>query len=166
MKISGSTLLAMQLASASVGMFAIPVWAHLSDRIGRKPVFILGALGSGIMIWPYFWALGQVNIPLAFVSGILLMGVAYGAANGVWPSLYCEMFSTKVRLTGMAIGTQLGFTLAAQAPAVAALVTRYDPSEWIPVAGVVSIACVISIAAVCTAPETNRVKLSDLGRNV
>ncbi|WP_153111839.1 MFS transporter [Propionivibrio limicola] len=162
--ISRPTMLGITLSSASVGVFAVPALAYLSDRIGRKPVFIFGAMGSGILIWPYLWALGQMNIPLAFLFGILLAGVAYSAANGVWPSLYSEMFSTKVRLSGMAISTQIGFTLAAQAPAVAAVLTRYDPSDWMPVALLVTVSCAISIAAVCTATETSRIELSELGR--
>ena len=158
------TMLIILLSSASVGMFAIPAWAALSDRIGRKPVFILGAVAAGILIWPYLWALEQSDVALATFLAILLAGVAYSAANGVWPSLYGEMFSTRVRLSGLAIGTQIGFTLAGQAPALAAYLTRYNSSDWTPVASLVSIGCVISVAAVCTASETNRAELSDLGR--
>src|SRR3712207_7043726 len=47
------------------------------------------------------------SFPLIFLFGILLSGVVYSAANGVWPSLYGEMFGTKVRYSGMAIGTQI-----------------------------------------------------------
>lgn len=129
------TMLIVLLSSASVGMFAIPVWAALSDRIGRKPVFIFGTVSAGLLIWPYLWALEQFNIVLAAVYAILVGGVAYSAANGVWTSLYGEMFSTRVRLSGMAIGTQISFTLAGQAPALAAYLTRYSSSDWIPVAG-------------------------------
>lgn len=164
MQIPRPTMLAILLSSASVGMFAIPVWAALSDRIGRKPVFIFGTVAAGFLIWPYLWALEQSNIALATIFAILLAGVVYSAANGVWPSLYGEMFSTRVRLSGLAIGTQIGFALAGQSPALAAYLTRYGSSDWIPVAGLVSIGCVISVAAVCSAPETNRAELYDLGR--
>ena len=159
-------MLAVLLSSISVGMFAVPAWAALSDRIGRKPVFISGTVSAGLLIWPYLWALGQLNVVLAAVFAILLAGVAYSAVNGVWPSLYGEMFSTRVRLSGMAIGTQIGFTLAGQAPALAAYLTRESSSNWIPVAALVSISCLISVAAVCTATETNRSDLSDLGRKL
>lgn len=158
------TALAIQLSSACVGMLVIPLWAGLSDRIGRKPVFIAGTMSSGILIWPYFWALGQMDVALALVCGILLAGVAYSAANGVWPALYGEMFGTEVRLSGMAIGTQIGFTIAGQAPAVAAWLVGGVSENWIPVAGLVSIACLISVAAVCGVPETSRTGLSELGR--
>jgi hypothetical protein len=101
---------------------------------------------------------------LVLVFGVLLGGIAYSAVNGIWPSLYGEMFSTKVRISGMAIGTQLGFTLAAQAPTLAAFFTRQTPSEWTPVAWLVTLCCAISAVVVLFARETNRVSMIDLGR--
>ena len=164
LQISRSSMLVVQLSSALVGIFAVPFWAFFSDRIGRKPVFISGTLASGLLIWPYFWALEQLNFPLFVVFGILLVGVAYSAPNGVWPSLYGEMFSTRIRLSGMAIGTQVGFTLAAQAPALAAFWNRYTPSDWTPAAWIVSLGCTISALAVFSARETNRTHIVELGR--
>ena len=164
MQMPRQTMLAVLLSSALLGMCAIPVWACLSDRLGRKPVFLFGVLASGMLIWPYLWSLGASNIPLSFLFGILLGGVAYSAANGVWPALYSEMFSTKVRLSGMAIGTQIGFALAAQAPAAAAFLTRHASHDWTPAAWIASIACAISASAVIFARETSCLELSELGQ--
>jgi MFS family permease len=163
-QIAKPAMLAVLVTSATVGTFAIPAWACLSDRIGRKPVFVFGVLASGVLIWPYLWAISQANVPLVFIFGVLLGGIAYSAVNGIWPSLYGEMFSTKVRISGMAIGTQLGFTLAAQAPTLAAYFTRQTPSEWTPVAWLVTLCCAISAVVVLFARETNRVSMIDLGR--
>lgn len=157
-------MIAVLLSSIFVGMFTIPAWAALSDRIGRKPVFVFGTVAAGLLVWPYLWALEQANVVLAAVFAILLAGVAYSAANGVWPALYGEMFSTRVRFTGMAIGTQIGFTLAGQAPALAAYLTRHAPGDWPAVATVVSIACAISALAVVGGRETSRTELTELGR--
>jgi len=96
--------------------------------------------------------------------GILLVGVAYSAPNGVWPALYGEMFSTRVRLSGMAIGSQIGFTLAAQSPALAAFLVRSSPTDWSLVAWLVSIGCAVSVLAVLTANETCRIDIDKLGR--
>lgn len=157
-----TTMLAVLLASACTGMLVIPAWARLSDRIGRKPVFVFGALASGALIWPYLWAIGQASEALVLVFGVLLAGVTYSAANGVWPSLYGEMFSTEVRLSGVAVGTQLGFTLAAQAPTLAAYLTRQTPAEWTSVACLVSLGCALSAVAVLGARETSQLGMSDL----
>ena len=59
---------------------------------------------------------------LIFLVGVLMSGVVYSAANGVWPSFYGEMFSTNVRLSGMAIGTQIGFAIGGFSPSIAAAI--------------------------------------------
>ena len=64
----------------------------------------------------------RANVPLIFVFGILLSGLVYSAANGIWPSFYGEMFDTRVRYSGMAIGTQIGFALGGFSPAIAAAI--------------------------------------------
>lgn len=161
--LSRTTMLAVLLTSAAAGMLVIPAWARLSDRIGRRSVFVFGALASGVLIWPYLWAIGQASETLVFVFGVLLAGVAYSAANGVWPSLYGEMFTTEVRLSGVAVGTQLGFTLAAQAPTLAIYLTRQAPAEWTPVACLVSLGCALSAGAVLCSRETSQLGMGDLG---
>ena len=158
-----ANMLWILIVNALVGMLVIPLWAYLSDCIGRRRVFISAALGCGILIWPYFFALSQSNVTLAFIIGVLLSGVVYGAINGVWPSLYGEMFPTKVRASGVALGTQVGFMLAAQAPALAAFITRNDPANWMMVAFLTSLSCVVSASAVYFAPETHGLAMGELG---
>jgi MFS family permease len=144
---------------------AIPMFAALSDRIGRKPVFIFGALGSAALIWPYMWSISTVNLPLVFIFGLLLSGVVYSAANGVWPSLYGEMFSTRVRLSGMAIGTQIGFALGGFAPTISASILQPGPGGWIPVAAFVTATSVVAAISVATARETYKLPMHELGKS-
>lgn len=163
-KISQPTTLLVLILANVVALAAIPLWAKLADRIGRRPVFIAGALGSAVTVWPLFWAVSTGNVPLMFVFGVLLSGVVYSAANGVWPSLYGEMFDTRVRLSGMAIGTQIGFALGGFAPTIAAAIQDSGPTGWYPVAGFVTLTCLISAFSVYTARETYRTPLHELGR--
>jgi MFS family permease len=125
------TMLMVIVFANVIALGAIPAWAALADRWGRKPIFILGCLGSAVLIWPYMWAISQSNIVLIFVFGLLLSGVVYSAANGVWPALYGEMFDTQVRLSGMAIGTQIGFALGGFAPAISAALIGTGTFAWI-----------------------------------
>ena len=161
--LSRNHMLTVMIANAALGMVVIPVWAYISDRIGRRRVFLFGSMGCGILIWPYFWSLSQSSIPLSFLFGVLLSGLVYSAANGVWPSLYAEMFCTKVRVSGVAIGTQLGFMLAAQSAPLAAFLIRDAVSNWPVVAVLVSVCCCISSLAVFLAPETHKQALTRLG---
>ena len=117
-KIDRTTMLWVAILTNIVALVAIPLWAMLADRVGRRPVFIFGAGVRGIDVCV---SVGNQpgEYPLVFAVAILMSGVVYSASNGVWPCLYGEMFDTRVRLSGMAIGTQIGFALAGFAPAIA-----------------------------------------------
>jgi len=158
-----ATMLTLLILANLVALCAIPAFAALSDRIGRRPVFIFGALGSGLLIWPFLWSIAHAQTALVFVFGLLLSGVVYSAANGVWPSLYGEMFNTRVRLSGMAVGTQVGFALAGFAPTICAAVQGNDPGNWMPVAAFVSAATLVAALTVATCRETCRTPMAELG---
>jgi MFS family permease len=164
MHVSRPAMLTVLVLSNVVALAAIPAWAVLADRIGRKPVFIFGALGCAVLIWPFIWSVAQADITLIFVFGILLSGVVYSAANGIWPALYGEMFDTKVRLSGMAIGTQIGFALGGFAPTISAAIMGTGPGGWMPVAAFTSATAIIAAIAVMTARETYLTPMHELGR--
>ncbi|RBY82866.1 MFS transporter [Geodermatophilus sp. TF02-6] len=159
-----STLLWMVILSNVVALGVLPLWAMLSDRIGRRPVFAFGALGSAVAAFPFLWALQHGNVALVFVFGIGLSGVLYSAANGVWPSLYGEMFDTRVRYSGMAIGTQIGFALGGFSPVIAAAIVGGGPDGWWPVAFLTAGAAAVAGLCALTARETAHVPLEQLGR--
>ncbi|AJF70236.1 MFS transporter [Streptomyces vietnamensis] len=146
-----------------VALLAIPLWAKLSDRIGRKPVFLTGALGSGVMVFVYLWAISTGSYPLVFVAGLAFFGVVYSAANGIWPSFYGEMFPARVRLSGMAVGTQIGFAVAGFAVTFAAQIAGPDGDDWLGVAIFTAVFCAVCAIAVATGRETHRVPTADLG---
>ena len=164
MHIPRTTMLTLLVSTNIVALCAIPLWASLSDRIGRRPVFMIGALGSAICIWPALWAISRGDVTLIFVTGVLLSGIVYSAANGIWPSLYGEMFDTRVRLSGMAIGTQIGFALGGFAPTISAAIQGEGPNGWMPVAALVSAACIVSAISAFSARETYHVPMEMLGK--
>ncbi|MGC5566218.1 MFS transporter [Streptomyces sp. FR-108] len=146
-----------------VALGAIPLWASLSDRIGRRPVFLAGAAGSGVLMFLYLWAISTGSYPLVLFLGIVTFGVVYSAANGVWPSFYGEMFSTRVRLSGMAVGTQIGFAIAGFAVTFAAQIAGPDGDDWLSVAVFTAALCVPPVIAALTARETHKVPTEHLG---
>ncbi len=160
-----TSMLTLLVCTNIVALAAIPLWAVLADRIGRKPVFIFGALGSAVLIWPALWAISRGDVALIYVFGLLLAGVVYSAANGVWPSLYGEMFDTRVRLSGMAIGTQIGFALGGFAPTISAAILGTGADGWMPVAVLVTASCVVAAVSAFTARETYDVPLNLLGKS-
>jgi MFS family permease len=160
---SRSSMLWVGALANLVALAAIPLWATLSDRIGRRPVFLIGAAGSAVTMFLYLWAISTGNYPLTLLLGIVAFGVVYSAANGVWPSFYGEMFSTRVRLSGMAIGTQIGFAVAGFAVTFAARIAGDDGTDWSSVALFTAALCVPPVIAVLTARETHKVPTEALG---
>ena len=115
-------------------------------------------------MFPYLWAVSDVNIPIVFIVAILMFGITYSASNGVWPAFYAEMFDTRVRLSGMAIGTQVGFAIGGFTPAVAAALQGSGPTGWVPVAVLSFAVCVVAAIAASTARETYQTDIHALGR--
>ncbi|WP_405774325.1 MFS transporter [Streptomyces sp. NBC_01538] len=160
---SRSSMLWVAALANVVALAAIPLWATLSDRIGRRPLFLAGAAGSGVMMFAYLWAISTGSYPLILILGVITFGVVYSAANGTWPSFYGEMFSTRVRLSGMAIGTQIGFAVAGFAVTFAAEIAGPDGDDWFSVALFTAALCVPPVLAAITARETHRVPTERLG---
>ncbi|WP_203981153.1 MFS transporter [Planosporangium flavigriseum] len=158
-----STMLWVGVAANAVALLAIPLWASLSDRIGRKPVFITGAAGCAVLIFAYLWSISTGSYALIFVFGVLMLGVVYSASNGIWPSFYGEMFSTQVRLSGMAIGTQIGFAIGGFSPTIATALAGPRGDNWLGVAIFTAALCAIAAVAAATARETHKVPTEELG---
>ena len=142
----------------------IPFVGKLSDRIGRKPPVIVGVLCGGVLSFGYLYAISIHNMWLSLVLSLLMWGVAYQGFNGVFPSLFPELFRTRVRVTGMAIGQNIGVACTAFLPAL--FVSVAPPgSENIPLKiGALTFGiCLISAIAAITTRETFRIRLKDLG---
>ena len=157
-----TTMLWVSITANVVALAAIPAWAILADRIGRKPVFIFGALGSGALMFAYLGAIANGEYVLIFLAAILMSGVVYSAQNGIWPALYGEMFPTRVRLSGMAIGTQVGFALGGLAPTVADAIAGKGIAGWVPVAALTLACSVVAAIAIASSRETCRETLEQI----
>lgn len=158
-----STMLLVSVVANAVALLAIPAAALLSDRFGRKPIFITGAMGSGIMMFPYLAAVSSGNWTLIFVCGAIMSGCAYSMANAIWPSFYAEMFPTTVRVTGLALGTQIGFAVSGGlAPVVASAVAGTSGQNWASVAGFTAVVCLLVSLAALTAKETKSRTLDEI----
>ncbi|EPD67339.1 MFS transporter [Streptomyces sp. HGB0020] len=162
---SRSSMLWVGALANVVALAAIPLWASLSDRIGRRPVFLIGSVCSAITMFLYLWAISTGNYPLTLLLGIVTFGVVYSAANGVWPSFYGEMFSTRVRLSGMAIGTQIGFAVAGFAVTFAAQIAGPDGTDWSSVALFTAALCVPPVITALSARETHKTPTDHLGEH-
>ena len=157
---TGQLLLALLIAHL-VHFLVVPQVGRLSDRIGRKPVYLAGAvLGAtwAFFAFPMFDTLNPVVIVLAITIGLCIHGLMYAGQ----PAIMAEMFPTRMRYSGVSLGYQVTSIVAGSlAPIIASsLLQSFD--SWIPVAIYLLIACVITAITVVTLVETKGSSLREL----
>jgi MFS family permease len=151
-----SEALSALMLAFTVELFAILGFAALSDRIGRRPVYLFGALAGVALAFPFFWMVGTkewIWIALAF---ILARAVVTAAMFGPQAAYFAELFPPQRRFAGFAFARELGSLLAGgPAPFVAtALVAAYG--SWWPVACYAMFLSLCTVIAVWIGPETYR----------
>ena len=105
-----------------LAVLVIPYVGNLSDKIGRRPPVIVGALASGLLSFVYLYAISIHNVPLAIIISLLMWGIVYQGYNAIFPSFYPELFQTRTRVSAMAIAQNIGTTITALLPALFATV--------------------------------------------
>jgi MFS family permease len=148
-----------------LAVFVIPYVGNLSDKIGRKPPIIVGALGSGLLSFGYLYAISIHSAPLAIVMSLLMWGVVYQGYNAVFPSFYPELFPTRTRVSAMAISQNIGTAVTALLPALFAAVAPPGSPNIPLIVGMITfgITGIVAVAAL-SARETYRVHMNDLGK--
>ena len=142
----------------------IPVVGNLSDKIGRRPPIIFGAIASGLLSFGYLYAISIANVPLAITMSLLMWGVVYQGYNAVFSSFYPELFPTRTRVTAMAISQNVGTTITALLPALFATVAPPGSTNIPLTIGMITFAVtIVAAVAAWSARETYRIHLNDLG---
>ncbi|MBD8868388.1 MFS transporter [Nocardioides donggukensis] len=151
-----SIILKALLIGAAIQFFVVPAIGALSDRVGRRPLYLIGAVGVGVWTFVFFDLVdtGSPNlILLAVVVGLVLHSFMYAPQA----AFFSELFGTTVRYTGASVGYQLASIFAgALAPIIALkLLGDVNDGNTTAVGVYVAVASVITVAAVLFAKETS-----------
>jgi MFS family permease len=147
-----------------LAVIVIPILGNLSDKIGRRPVMIVGCLGSGLLAFAYLHAISTGSVPLAVVIALLMWGVLFQGYNATFPSFYPEQFPTRTRVSAMAISQNIGTTITALLPALfAAVALPGSPNIPLTIGSIAFGITVVAAAAAWSCRETYRVHMHDLG---
>ncbi|MBF5012629.1 MFS transporter [Burkholderia pseudomultivorans] len=153
------------VAGNIVAVLVIPYVGSLSDRIGRKPPIVFGALLSGLLAFAYLYAISIKSVPLAFTMSLLMWGVVYQGYNAVFPSFYPELFPTRTRVSAMAIAQNVGTAVTAMLPALFTAVAPPGAAHiWLTVGAIAFGITVIAALAALSARETYRIPMNELGQ--
>ncbi|MFF1339341.1 MFS transporter [Streptomyces sp. NPDC058290] len=157
-----STALNAVLIGSAVHFVTIPAWGALSDRIGRRPVTLIGSVGMALWAFGFFALVDSKSfavITVAVTAGLLLHGAMYGPQA----AFISEMFDTDVRYSGASMGSQLASIVAgALAPLIAVELLK-DYGSSVPVSLYLCAAAVVTTLTVAFARETRGRDLTQAG---
>ncbi|MGW7436984.1 MFS transporter [Streptomyces sp. NPDC054849] len=141
------------LIGSAVHFVTIPAWGALSDRIGRRPVTLIGSVGMAGWAFAFFAMLDTKSFPV--IAAAVTVGlVLHGAMYGPQAAFISEMFDTRIRYSGASMGSQLASIIGgALAPLIAvALLDAYDSST--PISIYLAAAAAVTTLTVLMAKET------------
>jgi metabolite-proton symporter len=151
-----STLLNGVLLGSAVQLVAIPFFGSVSDRLGRRPVYLGGAIFLLAMAFPFFWLVETKNTALVWTAIIVGM-IGHAAMYGPQAAFFSELFGTRTRYTGASLGYQLASPFAGGlAPLIASALLGWSGGKPWPIAVYLILMALLTIASVLAAAETNR----------
>ncbi|MGP4018062.1 MFS transporter [Saccharopolyspora sp. 5N708] len=148
------------LIGSAVHFVTIPLWGALSDRVGRKPVYLFGTVAMAVWGFAFFALLDSrsaVLITTATTVGLVLHGAMYGPQA----ALFAEQFATRVRYTGLSVGGQLSSIAAGAVAPIIAVALLQSFGSTLAVSVYVLAMCVLTLVAVVLARETAGSSLHD-----
>ena len=152
------------ILSAIIGLFTVPGYAALSDRLGRRPLYLAGALFIWLFAYPFFWLLNSRSPILIAVAIILVVNVGHDLMYGPQAAFLSELFGPRVRYTGTSLTYQLSSVLSGGiSPLIAtALLAAFGITA---VASYMAMMGLISTASAYLAPESFRLEITQIKQN-
>ncbi|MFE5479758.1 MFS transporter [Nocardia sp. NPDC056541] len=156
-----TTILWWLLIAHAVHMVVIPVAGRLGDRVGRRPVYLAGAVAAatwGFFAFPMMDSGNSVIILSAIIIGLVFHGFMYAGQ----PAIMAEMFPTRMRYSGVSLGYQVTSIVAGSLAPIIAVKLLDEFGSSVPIAWYLAFAAAVTVIAVVCAKETRGIDLESV----
>jgi MHS family shikimate/dehydroshikimate transporter-like MFS transporter len=160
-----NTVLTAVVIAAAIGLISTPFWGAMSDRFGRKPIYLGGALFSLVYSFVFFQMLDTQVTLLVWLAVILAVNIGHDMMYGPQAAYFSELFGTRVRYSGASLGYQLASVLAGGlSPLIAVALLAANDGDPLWVVLYMAGLSLITVIAVLLSPETYREDIAQVRR--
>jgi MHS family shikimate/dehydroshikimate transporter-like MFS transporter len=142
------------MLAALLEIFTIPLFGALSDRIGRKAMYVAGAILSALAAFPLFWLLDTKNPTIVVITIMVAMSITHGTMFAPQAAYMPELFGTRIRYSGASLGCQIAAALSGGfSPLIAAALLGWAGATW-PISLYLIALAAITLFAVSASDDT------------
>lgn len=150
------------MLGSAIGIATIPMFGTLSDRIGRKPVYMGAAILMALGMFPYFWLLNTREPWLIIATMVVMISIVNYSMFSVQAAYFVELFDSRSRVSGISMSRELSAVLAGGlAPVLSSLLLVWSGGRYASVAVYMIVAALITVVALMYGPETRGRSLDD-----